>query len=192
MKERGDNMRILVISDSHGQLGNLNEILKEAGKVDRVIHLGDAVGQDEEIREMCGCPVTIVRGNCDFYSKNELVEIVEEENVKILVEQFIQEINTLRSEIKELKDNQNVSRAELLEKIDNMKYEEKLNEINEKLQEKETKNNIISFETLKRKKSNKKVFNINEESIGFEDLQRLSNCIVDLNDEVTSLEAMSN
>ena len=32
MKERGDNMRILVISDSHGQLGNLNEILKEAGK----------------------------------------------------------------------------------------------------------------------------------------------------------------
>ena len=52
MKERGDNMRILVISDSHGQLGNLNEILKEAGKVDRVIHLGDAVGQDEEIREM--------------------------------------------------------------------------------------------------------------------------------------------
>ena len=76
-------MRILVISDSHGQLGNLNEILKEAGKVDRVIHLGDAVGQDEEIREMCGCPVTIVRGNCDFYSKNELVEIVEEENVKI-------------------------------------------------------------------------------------------------------------
>ena len=120
------------------------------------------------------------------------VKMQEEENVKILVEQFIQEINTLRSEIKELKDNQNVSRAELLEKIDNMKYEEKLNEINEKLQEKETKNNIISFETLKRKKSNKKVFNINEESIGFEDLQRLSNCIVDLNDEVTSLEAMSN
>ena len=120
------------------------------------------------------------------------VKMQEEENVKILVEQFIQEINTLRSEIKELKDNQNVSRAELLEKIDNMKYEEKLNEINEKLQEKETKNNIISFETLKRKKSNKKVFNINEESISFEDLQRLSNCIVDLNDEVTSLEAMSN
>ena len=120
------------------------------------------------------------------------VKMQEEENVKILVEQFIQEINTLRSEIKELKDNQNVSRAELLEKIDNMKYEEKLNEINEKLQEKETKNNIISFETLKRKKLNKKVFNINEESIGFEDLQRLSNCIVDLNNEVTSLEAMSN
>ena len=120
------------------------------------------------------------------------VKMQEEENVKILVEQFIQEINTLRSEIKELKDNQNVSRAELLEKIDNMKYEEKLNEINEKLQEKETKNNIISFETLKRKKLNKKVFNINEESIGFEYLQRLSNCIVDLNNEVTSLEAMSN
>ena len=72
-----------------------------------------------------------------------------------------------------------------------MKYEEKLNEINEKLQEQERKDNIISFETLKRSKTNKKVFNINEESITFEDLERLSNCIVDLNDEVTSLEAMS-
>ena len=40
--------------------------------------------------------------------------------------------------------------------------------------------------------TNKKVFNINDESISFDDLQRLSNCIVDLNDEVTSLEAMSN
>ena len=68
----------------------------------------------------------------------------------------------------------------------------KINEINEKLQEKENKNNIISFETLRRKKANKKVFNINDESISFDDLQRLSNCIVDLNDEVTSLEAMSN
>lgn len=120
------------------------------------------------------------------------VKVQEEENMKILVEQFIEEINSLKDEIKELKENQNISRTELLDKIDNMKYEEKLNEINEKLQEKETKNNIISFETLKRKKANKKVFNINEESISFDDLQRLSNCIVDLNDEVTSLEAMSN
>lgn len=30
MKERGDNMRILVISDSHGQLGNLNKIIKRS------------------------------------------------------------------------------------------------------------------------------------------------------------------
>ena len=120
------------------------------------------------------------------------VKIQEEENVKILVEQFIKEINSLRDEIKELKESQNVNRTELLDKIDNMKYEEKLNEINEKLQEKENKNNIISFETLRRKKANKKVFNINDESISFDDLQRLSNCIVDLNDEVTSLEAMSN
>lgn len=76
-------MRILVISDSHGQLDNLNKILREAGKVDKVIHLGDVVGQDDALREMCNCPVTIVKGNCDFYSKNELVEIVEVENMKI-------------------------------------------------------------------------------------------------------------
>ena len=88
MKERGDNMRILVISDSHGQLGNLNEILKEAGKVDRVIHLGDAVGQDEEIREMCGCPVTIVRGNCDLMSENPLFDVVEVEKNKIFIKMF--------------------------------------------------------------------------------------------------------
>ena len=60
------------------------------------------------------------------------------------------------------------------------------------MKKKKTLSNRKKYHEIKRKKSNKKVFNINEESIGFEDLQRLSNCIVDLNDEVTSLEAMSN
>ncbi len=70
-------MRILVISDSHGQLENLNKVLKQVGKIDRVIHLGDILNQDEKLREMCSCPVTIVKGNCDFYTENQLVEVVE-------------------------------------------------------------------------------------------------------------------
>ena len=52
-------------------------------------------------------------------------------------------------------------------------------------------NNIISFEALRRKKPNKKVFNINDDTINFEDLQRLSNYVVDLKDEST-LIAMNN
>ena len=69
-----------------------------------------------------------------------------------------------------------------------------MTEINNKIQENEIKNanNIISFETLKEKrKANKKVFKTNE-SINYEDLERLSTCIIDLNGELASVEAMSN
>ena len=52
-------------------------------------------------------------------------------------------------------------------------------------------NNIISFESLRKKKANKKVFNIKEDTITFDDLQRLSSYTVELNDE-TSLLAMNN
>ena len=75
-----------------------------------------------------------------------------------------------------------------------MNYDEKLTEINNKIQENEIKNanNIISFESLKEKrKANKKVFKTSE-SISYEDLERLSTCVIDLNGEAISVEAMSN
>lgn len=76
-----------------------------------------------------------------------------------------------------------------------MNYEERLTEINNKIQENEVKNanNIISFESLKekRKKSNKKVFKI-DEGISYDDLQRLSTCVIDLNRETVAAVAMSN
>lgn len=149
--------------------------------------------------------------------KEEYAQIIEEiklkddENLTAVIQQFISEINNLKGEIKNLREVQVNNNSELLEKIErvnyeeklaeinekieNMNYEERLTEINNKIQENEVKNanNIISFESLKekRKKSNKKVFKI-DEGISYDDLQRLSTCVIDLNRETVAAVAMSN
>lgn len=140
----------------------------------------------------------------------EDIKVKDDENLTAVIQQFILEINNLKGEIKELKETQANNNSEILEKIEkvnfeeklaeinekieNINYDEKLTEINNKIQENETRNanNIISFESLKEKrKANKKVFKTNE-SISYEDLERLSTCIIDLSGELTSDEAMSN
>lgn len=64
-------MRILVISDTHGYLGNYREVLRIDGPFDMIMHLGDACHDEDEIRELAGerCTVAFVRGNCDYFSK---------------------------------------------------------------------------------------------------------------------------
>lgn len=140
----------------------------------------------------------------------EEIRVKDDENITTVIQQFIAEINNLKGEIKNLKEAQANNKSELLEKIEkvnyeeklaeinekieNMNYEEKITELNNKIQENEVKNasNIISFESLKeRRKANKKVFKINE-SISYEDLERLSTCIIDLNEDLTNIEVMSN
>ena len=91
--------------------------------------------------------------------------------------------------------------AYLLEKIEAINYDDKLTEINEKIlksQEEYTKmieeinnknkpeekpSNIISFESLKKKrKANKKVFSINEDIMS-DELENSSAYVIDLNSE---------
>lgn len=152
-----------------------------------------------------------LKNNKEEYSK-VLEEIKEKDDEKIehLIEQFVSEINKLRIEIKTLKDSQESNNSKLLEKIDevnyeekiyelnekieNMNYEQKLAEMNERIQQNQVKNsgNIISFESLKEKrKTNKKVFKINE-NITYEDLERLSACTIEFNEDVVNTEAISN
>lgn len=76
-------IKAVIISDSHGQLENVETVLKKEGRLDMVIHLGDIVGQDDELRRMCDCPVIVVKGNCDFYSENAKEEVFSLENNKI-------------------------------------------------------------------------------------------------------------
>lgn len=78
-------MKILVISDSHGSLRNVETIVERHPEIDMVIHCGDIVGQDDELKEICRCPMTVVKGNCDFYSANKDYEIVEADNHAIFV-----------------------------------------------------------------------------------------------------------
>lgn len=70
--------RILIVSDTHGRLNYFKEMLARTGKPDRLIHLGDSEGQQDEIARLAGCPVDIVRGNCDYSSdlaQDKLIEI---------------------------------------------------------------------------------------------------------------------
>lgn len=145
----------------------------------------------------------------NYEKEIELLKMQNNENMEILIETFMTQIEKMNAEIQNLKDMQINSNSELLdkvknidykqdleklnEKIDNMRYEEKLTEINQKIEENKQKikenldnketNNIISFETLKQKrKQNKRVFTF-DEGLSYEDLERLSPQVIDLNNE---------
>ena len=70
-------MRILIVSDTHGRVQNFEKVVGLV-KPDRVFHLGDYQGQEHLLQKIAGCPLTIVQGNCDFYS-----DVPEEETVTV-------------------------------------------------------------------------------------------------------------
>ena len=122
----------------------------------------------------------------------------EIELLKQLQNEQITNVNHRISKLRKLQVNNN---KELLEKIEAINYDDKLTEINEnilKSQEEYTKmieeinnknkpeekpSNIISFESLKKKrKANKKVFSINEDIMS-DELENSSAYVIDLNSE---------
>lgn len=67
-------MKILIVSDTHRSHEYLEEALDLEGPVDRLVHLGDAEGCEEEIAGLAGCPVNIIAGNNDFFTLLEREE----------------------------------------------------------------------------------------------------------------------
>ena len=63
-------MKILIVSDTHRKDVNLKEILERSGRLDMLIHLGDAEGSEQEIASWVneGCDLEFVLGNNDFFS----------------------------------------------------------------------------------------------------------------------------
>lgn len=61
-------MKILIVSDTHRKHENLIRVLEKVRPIDGMIHLGDAEGAEDYIRELAGCPLEIVSGNNDFFS----------------------------------------------------------------------------------------------------------------------------
>lgn len=70
-------MKVLVISDTHGRLANLERVLDKVCPLDLILHLGDIEGDHDIIRSMAGCPVVAVKGNNDFFSKDPSEQVVE-------------------------------------------------------------------------------------------------------------------
>ena len=78
-------MKILIVSDTHRQNENYFTVIKRVGKVDMVIHCGDAEGSEYALQKAAGCPLYIVSGNNDFFSNLSKELELELEGKKVLV-----------------------------------------------------------------------------------------------------------
>mgnify|MGYP000612330581 CR=1 FL=1 len=60
-------MKILIVSDTHGRMYNLEEAM-EREEFDGMIHCGDVEGMDDLIKSKVNGPCYMVMGNNDWFS----------------------------------------------------------------------------------------------------------------------------
>ena len=71
-------MKILIVSDSHGNNRNLIQVVKNmSGTMDMMIHLGDMECSPDRIRELVDCPVELVKGNCDYGNELQGAKLIQ-------------------------------------------------------------------------------------------------------------------
>lgn len=58
-------MKILVISDTHGDLTKVYHLLEKVKNIDLILHCGDNQKDAHELEDTQGIPVVSVKGNCD-------------------------------------------------------------------------------------------------------------------------------
>lgn len=61
-------MKILIVSDTHGNHRNLDEVIEREGHIDMFLHMGDVEDDEHYIEAVLNCPIHIVAGNNDFFS----------------------------------------------------------------------------------------------------------------------------
>jgi putative phosphoesterase len=62
-------MKILIVSDTHGSLHNFDTVIEREKEIDMLLHLGDVEGDDDYMETVMDCPVHIVGGNNDYFSR---------------------------------------------------------------------------------------------------------------------------
>lgn len=78
-------MKILVFSDSHRFLSGMVQAIEEE-KPDQVIHLGDLMGDAEELSwRFQTLPICMVPGNCDGWTTHALKKQITLDGVRILL-----------------------------------------------------------------------------------------------------------
>lgn len=70
------NMKILVLSDSHGKNEGMWQAIRQEEPLDWILHLGDIEGCEQLLQERAACAVEIVKGNVDFSSQNSLEKVL--------------------------------------------------------------------------------------------------------------------
>lgn len=78
-------MKILIVSDSHGRSYYLERAILNVSPMDYIIHLGDIEGEEDYLREIAPCPVYIVAGNNDFFSREPKEDIIQLGKYRILL-----------------------------------------------------------------------------------------------------------
>jgi putative phosphoesterase len=78
-------MKVLVISDTHGNFPNALTAHDQAEPVDALIHLGDGCGDAELLHSVLDIPVINVAGNCDVGIRAPREFLWECEGKKILL-----------------------------------------------------------------------------------------------------------
>ncbi|TCT12151.1 hypothetical protein EDC18_11457 [Natranaerovirga pectinivora] len=78
-------MSILVISDTHGKIDNVLQIIKNNKNIDLIIHLGDLVRDAETLEIIEEIKIEYIAGNCDFISKYPKEKIIEYKNKRIFL-----------------------------------------------------------------------------------------------------------
>ena len=70
-------MKLLILSDSHGNVYNIRTALIKHRDADRIVFLGDGERDFDNVgEELAGRPLTMVCGNCDFGSLLNPVELL--------------------------------------------------------------------------------------------------------------------
>lgn len=79
-------MNLVVLSDTHGIIEELVEILKIDDEIDKILHLGDFTKDAKMIQKLLGKEVISVKGNCDMGDNETPLELcIFEEGINILM-----------------------------------------------------------------------------------------------------------
>lgn len=78
-------MKIVIVSDTHGNNKEVLVSILEDEKPDLLIHLGDYVEDGEKISKILEVPSVIVKGNGDFRSNYPEDRVIEVEGKKIFL-----------------------------------------------------------------------------------------------------------
>ncbi len=71
-----DTIKILVVSDSHGNNGNIRKAIELESPFDYLVHCGDVEGPRSVVApEDAAFAVKVVRGNCDFGNNLPVEEV---------------------------------------------------------------------------------------------------------------------
>ena len=78
-------MKILVVSDTHGNFDNLYKVVLSHSDADVVIHLGDGANEIDQVKTLFPNKMFVcVKGNCDFGSDKNTTEIITLDGKKII------------------------------------------------------------------------------------------------------------